>query len=108
MDSKIINKPIILDNCVDGDETRFDNLVGKDYKEFNIIYDVIKRNKEVLSENIKCSYCEHTDGQDIILVQIPTKENDINKLSLPTDGSIFNANIARGILTINITVKKEW
>lgn len=98
-----LNKTVVLDGCVDGDETRFDNLIGKDFDEFNVIYDIIKRNAEVLSNKIQCEY----PGNDQVQVRIPTTETNVTKLNLPADKPM-NVAIEQGYLVVNITVKKEW
>lgn len=98
-----LNKTVVLDGCVDGNETRFNNLIGKDFDEFNVIYDIIKRNANVLSEDIQCEYIT----EDLVEVIIPTTETNITKMDLPVDKSM-NASIKDGSLVVNITVKKEW
>lgn len=99
-----LNRITVLDECVDGDESRFDSLIGKDFEEFGIIYDIIKKNSSVLSPDCKCSY---NDDRTSVCVKIQTLEENITKLVMPVDKNM-DARIEDGLLIVNITVKKEW
>lgn len=102
--SEPIDKTKVLDSCVDGDETRFNNLIGKDYEQFNVIYDVVKQNKTRLDANhIKCTYDDNTSTLN---VRIPTTELTTTKLMLPVDKQM-DSMIHEGELVLNIAVKKE-
>lgn len=41
-----VNKITVLDACVDGNETRFDRLIGQDFDMFNVIYNMVKEMKK--------------------------------------------------------------
>lgn len=99
------DKTTVLDSCVDGDESRFDNLIGKHYNEFNLIYDVIKQNEGLLLEDgIKCSYINDTTIEAIIPM---IDESCRSKIMKPLSEYVTSA-ITGGNLVLNITVKKEW
>lgn len=102
IDPKRMNKIDVLDSCVDGDEARFDNLIGIDFPEFNIIYDIIKRNSEVLSSNLKCCYLN--DGK-LLEVRVPTSEKNMTKMSFPVDTNT-NIIVSEGELIISIPVTR--
>lgn len=101
---EIIDKTIVLDSCVDGDETRFGNLVGKDYDRFNLIYDIIKRNKEkIRASEVMCDYVSDTQ----LKVIIPTMKRASKKtMDIPPNDCV-DVDTSGNQLILNITVKKE-
>lgn len=100
----LIDKTIVLDNCVDGDDVRFSKLTGEDFEEFNRIYDIIKRNQTILSTDVECYYVM---DQNLLIAKIPTSENDINHIDIPSEYR-DSCCIDGERLIVNITVKKEW
>ena len=101
---QLINKAMLLDNCVDGEQTRFDNLIGKDYDEFKLIIRVLKDNPKVLSPTV--SSCKYVSEEELE-VHIPAFTSDIGKIRL-FENKIKNAALDQGDLILNIAVKKEW
>ena len=102
-----MDKAMMLDECVDGDETRFGNLIGKDYDNFILIYNVVKNNEDkFITSGIKCSYLQ--DNSELS-VKIPVKEDisDLTQLDLPINERMTAA-MVECTLFLNITVKKEW
>lgn len=99
-----VNKITVLDACVDGNETRFDRLIGQDFDTFNMIYNVVKNNQESLD----CLKVSCTDDCDNMVVRIPTSEKKISNFNLPSVGTAVAITIDSGFLVINTPIKKEW
>ena len=102
-----MDKAMVLDECVDGDETRFGNLIGKDYDDFILIYNVVKNNEDkFITSGIKCNYLR--DNSELN-VEIPVKKDiaDLTQLNLPINERMTTT-MVESVLFLNITVKKEW
>lgn len=99
-----VNKITVLDACVDGNETRFDILIGTGFDTFNMIYELMKHNQD----NLDCLNLSCSDDCDNMVIRVPTKEKLLSNLNLsPIDTSTI-ATIDGGFLVINTPIKKEW
>lgn len=100
-----VNKITVLDACVDGNEPRFDRLIGMDFESFNRVYDIIKDNESLLD----CLALNCTDQDDTMMtVRIPTKETSMANIVLPQTTVTITATVDAGYLVINTPIKKEW
>lgn len=99
-----VNKITVLDACVDGNETRFDRLIGTDFDTFNMIYEVMKNNQE----NLDCLNLSCLDDCDNMIVRVPTKEKELSNLNLSSVDSAVVVTIDGEFLVINTPIKKEW
>lgn len=99
-----VNKITVLDVCVDGNETRFDRLIGMDFDTFNIIYDIVKTNERSLDcLNLSC-----LDENETMVVRVPTTETNLSNLIMPPSSKSIGIAIDSGFLILNTPIKKEW
>lgn len=99
-----VNKITVLDACVDGNETRFDRLVGQNFDTFNIIYNMVKTNERTLD----CLKLICLDEDERMIVRVPTSETDLSNLTIPDNGKCIGISIDNGFLVLNTPIKKEW
>lgn len=99
-----VNKITVLDACVDGNETRFDRLIGQDFDMFNLIYNMVKQNEETLDcLNLVC-----LDEDERMIVRVPTRVTELSNLIIPDCGKSVAVTIDSGFLVLNTPIKKEW
>lgn len=107
-DNSFMDKVTLLDHCVDGEETRFDNLIGKDYDKFNIIYEILANNTALLSSNISCNYITNYELE----VRIPivnAKSVKVVDIVVPGDKMAgIDTYFDGGYFVLNISVKEGW